>query len=350
MILILSERNKHVSPERQHLLPSDKETDSEVQKMRAELDRLRQDLDLLEDPETICSFGQMAFDGDGVDQDNVQAANWWKIAAEQNHACSQHNLALMYENGQGVPHDLTEAAKWYRIAAEQGHAGSQNNLGALYEGGDGVPQDNMIALDLYRQAAKGGDANAASNVLRLEVRTGRDKYQDIVMAFSDLMAADAPLIGDCSMLPYPKKTILYAIRWVMEDYETKREATTDRTLREGYDQMLPTLSYLLTRLARDWREIDLEDKDAIAELGGCDSFPDWALKLKAKYIDDDKASNEAYDVAIQVTKDKVEFEKRHGKSKENGPRTKKELDEEYNDLAKQLKISLEITRNRNSGH
>jgi hypothetical protein len=174
VMLILSERNKHVSPERQHLLPSDKETDSEVQKMRAELDRLCQDLDLLEDPETICSFGQMAFDGDSVDQDHVQAANWWKIAAKQNHARSQHNLALMYENGQGVPQDLTEAAKWYRMAAEQGHAGSRNNLGALYESGDGVAQDNMIALDLYRQAAKGGDANAASNVLRLEALM-RDK-------------------------------------------------------------------------------------------------------------------------------------------------------------------------------
>ena len=168
VMLILSERNKHVSPERQHLLPSDKKTDSEVQKMRAELDRLRQDLDLLENPETICSFGQMAFDGDGVDQDHVQAANWWKIAAEQNHARSQHNLALMYENGQGVPQDLTEAAKWYRMAADQGYAASQNNLATLHESGTGVPQDKIIALHLYRQAAKGGDTNAVSNVHRLE--------------------------------------------------------------------------------------------------------------------------------------------------------------------------------------
>ena len=136
--------------------------------MQREVARLRLDLELLEDPETICSFGQMAFDGDSVEQDFVEAANWYKIAAEQGHARSQHNLACMHEKGQGVFRDCAEAAKWYRMAAEQGHAGSQNNLGALYEGGDGVPQDNMIALDLYRQAAKGGDDNAASNVLRLE--------------------------------------------------------------------------------------------------------------------------------------------------------------------------------------
>lgn len=166
--LILSELNKHVSHKREHLLPSDQDEVGEIKRMQSEANRLRNDLNLLEDPETICSFGQMAFDGDGVEQDYVQAANWYKIAAEQGHARSQHNLALMYETGQGVPRDYAEAARRYRMAADQGHAGSQNNLGTLYESGDGVPQDNMIALDLYRQAAKRGDANAVSNVRRIE--------------------------------------------------------------------------------------------------------------------------------------------------------------------------------------
>ncbi len=144
--------------------------DDDTAKMRAELNRLKSDLDLLENPETICSFGQMAYDGDGVEQDYVAAANWYKIAAEQGSARAQHNLALMYENGEGVPRDLAEAARWYRMAADQGNAGSQNNLATLYENGEGVPQDDSIALELYRQAAKGGDANAADNATRLEAR------------------------------------------------------------------------------------------------------------------------------------------------------------------------------------
>jgi hypothetical protein len=97
----------------------------------------------------------------------------------------------------------------------------------------------------------------------------------------------------------------------MEDCETKREATTDQALREGYDRMVPTLSYLFTRLARDWQEIDPEDKDAIAALASCDSFPDWALPLQRKYIDDEKASNEAIEIALQVMKDKLDRENRH---------------------------------------
>ena len=164
--LILSERTKYVS-QREHFLPSEHDGDEEIKKMEGERDRLRHDLDLLEDPETICSFGQMAFDGDGMEQDYVQAANWYKIAADQGHAKAQHNLGLMYEQGQGVSRDTALAAKYYRMAAEHGHSGSQNNLGTLYESGDGVQQDNTVALNLYRQAAGGGDANAVSNLHRL---------------------------------------------------------------------------------------------------------------------------------------------------------------------------------------
>lgn len=162
--LVLSERNKYVSQQREHLLASEEDEKAETE---GEINRLRHDLKLLENPETIFSFGQMTFDGDGVEQDYVQAASWYKIAAEQGHAKAQHNLALMYEQGQGVPRDSALAAKYYRMAAEQGHTGSQNNLGALYESGSGVPQDNTMALNLYRQAADSGDPNAVSNLDRL---------------------------------------------------------------------------------------------------------------------------------------------------------------------------------------
>jgi len=132
-----------------------------------------------------------------------------------------------------------------------------------------------------------------------------EHYQNIVFAFSDLLFAHTPLIGDCSMLPHPKKMILYAIEWVMEHYRTMQEATTNEALREKYDEIMPTLSYLLTVLARDWHEIDPEDKAAIAELGKFDSFPDWALPLKLKYIDDEKASEEAFDATLEILKDRV---------------------------------------------
>ncbi len=137
----------------------------------------------------------------------------------------------------------------------------------------------------------------------------RNRYEKMVFAFSDLVAAHSPLIGDCSLLPYPKATLLYAIRWVMDEYETNREAAGNEELRQVYDKMLPTLSYLFTRLARDWQEIDPADKDAITKLRDYESFPEWALQYKQKYIDDERASNEAAEVAFQVMKDRIAQEK-----------------------------------------
>jgi hypothetical protein len=77
-------------------------------------------------------------------------------------------------------------------------------------------------------------------------------------------------------------------------------------LQQAYDKLLPTLSYLFTRLARDWQEIDPADKGGIAKLRDCESFPQWAFPLKQKYIDDERASKEAAKIAFQVIKDRME--------------------------------------------
>ncbi len=69
----------------------------------------------------------------------------------------------MYANGQGVPQDDKEAAAWYRKAAEQGLAAALNNLGVMYRKGDGVPENTVLAYMLYNLAAAEGDANAIEN-------------------------------------------------------------------------------------------------------------------------------------------------------------------------------------------
>ena len=283
----------------------DSEHQAEIERMEDEVKRLRRDADLLDDPETIFSFGQMTYDGDGVQQDLVEAANWYRIAAQRGHAGAQHNLAVMYENGEGVSQNHTEAAKWYRLAAEQGKVGSQNNLGCLYESGSGVLQDYPTALEWYRKGAEGGDTNARSNYARLRARMELDHYQTIVNSFVDLVANRTPLIGDCTLLPHPKGTILYAIKFLEKDHRAKREAATDAKLVALYDGIIPTLNHLFTHLARDWHDIDAKDKDVVTRLAGHDSFPDWAVPLKEKYINQHRAWNEADDITDQVIKDMI---------------------------------------------
>ena len=239
--------------------------------------------------------------GRGVRQDHAEAVKWYFRAAEQGDALAQYFLVDCYENGVDVPQSDSDANKWLRKAAEQGLDDAQCKLGLHYELGKGVAQDILEATKWYCKAADQGLADAQTNLIRC--------YQDMVFAFSDILALNAPLIGDCSLLPYPKKTILQAIYVVKDDYETRREATTNQAIRESCDKIIPTFNYLLTRLVDDWQEIDQEDKEAIAKLSRFDSFPDWALPLKIRYLNDERASREAAEMAIQVMTDKINREK-----------------------------------------
>ena len=64
--------------------------------------------------------------------DYATALREWRPLAEQGDANAQYNLGVMYRNGEGVPEDDRQAAFWYRKAAEQGDASAQNNLGLMY--------------------------------------------------------------------------------------------------------------------------------------------------------------------------------------------------------------------------
>ena len=62
-------------------------------------------------------LGLMYKNGEGVRQDDVQAASWYRKAADQGDDLAQTSLGKMYEYGQGVPQDYVQAHKWYNLAA-----------------------------------------------------------------------------------------------------------------------------------------------------------------------------------------------------------------------------------------
>ena len=78
-------------------------------------------------------------------------------AAEQGDADAQFNVGVAYATGEGVPQDDAEAAQWYRLAAEQGDASAQLNLGVIYGTGRGVPQDDVSAHMWLNLAAGTGN-------------------------------------------------------------------------------------------------------------------------------------------------------------------------------------------------
>ena len=83
------------------------------------------------DPRAESTLGLLYYNGGrGVQQDDVKAVKWFRLAANHGDAVAEFNLGVIYADGQGVPQDNAEAVKWYRLAAEQGNARAQYNLRA----------------------------------------------------------------------------------------------------------------------------------------------------------------------------------------------------------------------------
>ena len=96
-------------------------------------------------------------------KDGIEAARWYRLAAEQGLALAQHSLGVMYANG-ASRYGHAEGVRWFWLAAEQGLADAQYNLGFMYADGLGVPQDDVTAhmwFDLAASQSTGEDQNQA---------------------------------------------------------------------------------------------------------------------------------------------------------------------------------------------
>ena len=102
--------------------------------------------------------------GEGLLQNDVAAARWFRAAAEQDHAEAQFNLGFHYREGRGVQQDDVLAIRWYRRAADQGDADAQNNLGGMYARGDGVEPNGAQAVLWWTRAAQQSHAMAQYNL------------------------------------------------------------------------------------------------------------------------------------------------------------------------------------------
>jgi len=87
-----------------------------------------------------------------VVRNDQRAFDMMKAAADQGYAIAQHGLGFMYLEGECVEKDAAQAAQWFRKAADQGLAGSLTTLAMMYEEGNGVEQDMDKANELYRAA------------------------------------------------------------------------------------------------------------------------------------------------------------------------------------------------------
>ena len=159
-------------------LPADKEEGLKWLRKSAEqgfeqaIEMLRQlDLDGPDKPdelgeaEALFQRGMSHREGNGVPQNQEEAAKYFRQSAELGYVPAQFYLGVCYDNGQGVRQDKPEAVKWYLQAAEQGFEPAQYNLGITYYIGDGIPVDEEEGIRWIRKAAE-QDFEPALNYLQ----------------------------------------------------------------------------------------------------------------------------------------------------------------------------------------
>jgi uncharacterized protein len=82
-------------------------------------------------------------------------------AGESGSLEAQRDLGALYATGGWTgPRDLVQAAEWYRRAAERGHPDAQYNLGFMYLLGDGVQASTTEGLQWLTRSADQGDESA----------------------------------------------------------------------------------------------------------------------------------------------------------------------------------------------
>lgn len=117
----------------------------------------------------MCDVGRIYERGLGIDPDPDMATRYYAdglaalLAVEEiNHdAYIQYRIGKMYRFGQGTEQSDPTAAEWFEKSADQGNQFAQYSLGGMYYRGQGVEQDFVKAFDLYCASAKKDNSFAA---------------------------------------------------------------------------------------------------------------------------------------------------------------------------------------------
>jgi len=113
------------------------------------------------DAEAQLQLGLRYAEGDGVIQNDKEAAKWFALAAKQGLAEAQYHYGLALLEGRGVVQDYKAAFSWIEKPAKRGYAKAQYSLGELYRYGTGTATDKARAYLWYNlAAAQGVDAAA----------------------------------------------------------------------------------------------------------------------------------------------------------------------------------------------
>lgn len=113
------------------------------------------------DAESQLQLGLRYAEGDGVVQNDKEAARWLALAARQGLPEAQYRYGLALLKGRGVVQDYRAAFSWIEKPAQRGYAKAQYSLGELYRYGTGTAIDKARAYLWFNLAAAQGVEAAA---------------------------------------------------------------------------------------------------------------------------------------------------------------------------------------------
>lgn len=131
--------------------------------------------------DAITNIGYGYHFGEGVEQDYNKALEQYEKAAALNNATAMNNIGYMYNYGEGVEQNYTKALEWYEKAADLGHSAAMSNIGYMYRNGEGAEQDYAKAMEWYEKAAALGDSDAM-NIIGMMYGNGEGVEQDYTKA------------------------------------------------------------------------------------------------------------------------------------------------------------------------
>ena len=100
-------------------------------------------------------LGTLYADGDyGIEKDPTIAVQWFRLAAAQNNSDAQHQLAYCLATGEGVEQNQEEAAKLWQELALEGDAAAQYSLGSLLSDNNYAGYKPEEGMELLRKSAE----------------------------------------------------------------------------------------------------------------------------------------------------------------------------------------------------
>jgi TPR repeat protein len=116
------------------------------------------------DPQAQFLLGEAYRLGRSVDQDLLQARNWYMRAARQGDSPSAAALGELLLNMRRS----SEAVPWLTLAASHNHARATALLAAVYYTGDGADKDLILATSLMKKAAAEGSPEAQAKLALMD--------------------------------------------------------------------------------------------------------------------------------------------------------------------------------------